>query len=191
MVTSKISSKTPAKSSGPASASVSTSELASPSASKRGSLKNYWLIKSEPTTYSIDDLKADIQTPWTGIRSYQARNFMRDNMKIGDLCIFYHSSAVKPELVGAVGVAKVVSKPYPDPTAKDKKSDYYELNPKIIWDLVEIKFIKKFKRIVTLGEMKIDLALKDIMVIKRGMRLSIQPVSEKDFEYVKSLGDCA
>ncbi len=145
-------------------------------------MKNYWLIKSEPTTYSIDHLKADGTTPWTGIRNYQARNFMRE-MKPGDLCLFYHSNA-SPNEMGIAGIAKVASKPYPDPTAKDKKSHYYEPNPKIPWDLVDMKFVKKFNRIVTLNEMKLDPKLKNMMVTRKGMRLSVQPVLEKDFEYI-------
>lgn len=149
--------------------------------------KKYWLIKSEPTTYSIDHLKADGSTPWTGIRNYQARNYMRDSMKVGDLCLFYHSSAKEASDIGVAGIAKVVSKPYPDPTASDKKSDYFEKNPKIIWDLVDIKFVKKFPRLVPLSEIKSDSELSGILVAKKGMRLSIQPVSEKHFLYIEKL----
>jgi predicted RNA-binding protein with PUA-like domain len=148
---------------------------------------NYWLLKSEPDCYSVDQLKADGKTPWSGIRNYQARNFMRDGMKVGDLCLFYHSSTADPRDMGVAGIGKVVSKPYPDPTATDKKSEYYEPNPKIEWVLVDIKFVKKLKRIVTLKEMKIDPALKSMMLVRPGMRLSIQPVSEKDFNYIVDL----
>lgn len=150
--------------------------------------KNFWLIKSEPTTYSIDHLKADASTPWTGIRNYQARNYMRDSMKVGDLCLFYHSSAKKAEDIGVAGIAKVVSKPYPDPSAKDKKSDYFEPNSKIVWELVDIKFVKKFPRLVPLSEIKADSKLANMLVIKKGMRLSIQPVDEKDFLYIEKRG---
>ncbi len=145
---------------------------------------NYWLIKSEPSTYGIDHLKADGKTPWSGIRNYQARNFMRDGMKVGDLCLFYHSSAPKPAEIGIAGIAKVVSKPYPDPTAKDKKSPYYEKNPKIEWVAVDMKFVKKFKRLMTLREIKLDPKLKNMIVTRPGMRLSIQPVLKRDFEYI-------
>ncbi len=148
-------------------------------------MKKYWLIKSEPTTYSIDHLKADGTTPWTGIRNYQARNFMRE-MKPGDLCLFYHSNG-KSNDMGVAGVAKVASKPYPDPTAKKKGSKYYEPNPKITWDLVDVKFVKKFPRIVTLNEMKLEPKLKDMVVTRKGMRLSVQPVLPKDFEYIIKL----
>lgn len=150
---------------------------------------NYWLLKSEPDCYSINQLKADGRTPWSGIRNYQARNFMRDGMKVGDLCLFYHSSTADPREMGVAGIGKVASKPYPDPTAKDKKGEYYEPNPKIEWVLVDIKFVKKLKRIVTLKEMKIDPALKGMMLVRPGMRLSIQPVSERDFNYVVDLSN--
>jgi predicted RNA-binding protein with PUA-like domain len=148
---------------------------------------NYWLLKSEPDCYSIDQLRADGKTPWSGIRNYQARNFMRDGMKVGDLCLFYHSSTPDPLDMGAAGIGKVASKPYPDPTAKDKKSEYYEPNLKIEWILVDIKFVKKLKRIVTLKEMKIDPALKGMMLVRPGMRLSIQPVSEQHFKHIVEL----
>ncbi len=148
---------------------------------------NYWLLKSEPDCYSIDQLKADGKTPWSGIRNYQARNFMRDGMKVGDLCLFYHSSTADPREMGVAGIGKVSSRPYPDPTAKDKKSEYYEPNPRIEWVLVDIKFVKKLKRIVTLKEMKFDPALKSMMLVRPGMRLSIQPVSEKDFNHIVGL----
>lgn len=146
--------------------------------------KNYWLLKSEPDCYSIDQLKADGKTPWSGIRNYQARNFMRDGMKVGDLCLFYHSSTADPRDMGVVGIGKVASKPYPDPAAFDRKSEYYEPNAKIKWELVDISFVKKLKRTVTLKEMKNDPALKGMMLIRPGMRLSIQPVSEKHFEHI-------
>ncbi len=150
---------------------------------------NHWLLKSEPDCYSIDQLKADGKTPWSGIRSYQARNFMRDSMKVGDLCLFYHSSTADPRDMGAVGIGKVASKPYPDPTAKDKKSEYHEPNPRIEWVLVDIKFVKKLKRTVTLKEMKIDPALKGMMLVRPGMRLSIQPVSESHFKHIVDLSN--
>lgn len=149
-------------------------------------MKKYWLIKSEPETYGIDHLMAEGVTPWSGIRNYQARNFMRDDMQIGDLCLFYHSNA-KPQDIGVIGIAEVASAPYEDKTAHDPKSDYFEPNKKIRWDLVDMKFVKKFKRIVTLNEMKIDPKLAHMLVIKRGMRLSIQPVRKEDFDYLVKL----
>ena len=115
---------------------------------------NYWLIKSEPTSYSIDDLKRDKRTSWTGIRNYQARNYMRDQMFIGDLILFYHSSG-SPS--GVVGIRKVASKPYPDETQFKKGSPYYcprtkEENP--IWILVDITYISKWKRLISLPELR-------------------------------------
>lgn len=150
--------------------------------------KRYWLIKSEPTTYSIDHLKADKKTAWTGVRNYQARNFMRDKMNVGDLCLFYHSNT-KPEAVGVVGVAKVCSTPYQDPTSLDPQSEYFEKNKNTIWVLVDIAFVKRCKRIITLHEMKRDKKLKNMVVVQKGSRLSIQPVSEADFFHIQSLAE--
>ncbi len=150
---------------------------------------NYWLLKSEPSCYSIDQLKSDGKTPWSGIRNYQARNFMRDGMKRGDMCLFYHSSTASPSDTGVVGIGKVASAPYPDPTASDKGSEYYEPNSKIEWVLVDIRFFKKLKRIVTLKEIKGDRALAGMMLVRPGMRLSIQPVSEKDFNHIVAMSN--
>lgn len=147
---------------------------------------NYWLIKSEPTSYSIDHLKADKKTLWTGIRNYQARNFMRDSMKVGDFCLFYHSNA-SPTETGIAGIAKVASVPKRDITADDKNSDYYEPNKKIDWIAVDIAFVKKFKRIITLKELKIDPLFKNMIVVQKGSRLSVQPVSKADFENIVAL----
>ena len=148
--------------------------------------KKYWLLKSEPTTYPIDALKADGKTAWTGIRNYQARNFMRDEMQVGDLCLFYHSGAEK----AVEGVAKVVSKPHADETAFDKKNTY-SFDPKSdrknpTWICVDVAFVKKFKNAISLVEIKNDPALEGMM-LRRATRLSIQPVSEKHFNYVSKL----
>src|SRR4051812_48485424 len=147
--------------------------------------KMYWLLKSEPTTYPIDALKKDKRTPWTGIRNYQARNFMRE-MSVGDLCLFYHSGKEK----AVAGIAKVVSKPHPDETAFDKKS--YNFDPKSdrknpTWILVDVAFQNKFMRTISLSEIKNDPVLEGIM-LGRATRLSIQPVSEKHFNYIVRLG---
>lgn len=145
---------------------------------------NYWLIKSEATCYSIDDLKRDKKTAWGGVRNYQARNFMSRDMKVGDLALFYHSSA---EPSGVVGVAEVVSKAYPDPTQFDKKDDHYDpkaTKEKPIWYVVDFKFKSKFKNMVTLGQIKIDPKLNGIMVAQQGSRLSVMPVSEKHFKRI-------
>lgn len=131
---------------------------------------NYWLIKSEPTCYSIDDFKRDKRTSWSGVRNYQARNFIR-SMRVGDLAIFYHSSANPPT---AVGIAKVV------------KAPYAENDP--LWSTVDIAFVSKFKEPLTLSQIKINPKLSDMMVTQTGSRLSIQPVSKEHFETIQKLG---
>lgn len=147
----------------------------------------YWLMKSEPKDYSIDDLKRDSTTAWVGVRNYQARNFMRDEMKIGDTVFFYHSSC---ENVGIAGIGKVVSAPYPDETQFDKKSKYYypratKENP--VWMLVDIKFVKKCKETLPLSEIRKHKALAKMKLLQVGSRLSISPVTEKEFEYIMNL----
>jgi predicted RNA-binding protein with PUA-like domain len=144
----------------------------------------YWLLKSEGDCYSIDDLKNDKQTAWTGIRNYQARNFMRDNIKKGDLALFYHSSS---NPTGVYGIAKVVGAAHADETQFNKKDDHYDPsskkeNPR--WVCVDVAFVKKFKEPVSLEEIKHDPHLAGIMVAQQGSRLSIQPVSEKHFKYI-------
>ena len=146
--------------------------------------RNYWLLKSEGDCYSIDDLKKDKKTSWSGIRNYQARNFMRDQMHVDDLCLFYHSSS---EPTGVYGIAKVVSGPKSDATALDKKDDHFDPkstkeNP--IWMCVDIAFVKKLERPVALYELKADANLRGMPVLERGNRLSVQPVSEKHFNYI-------
>lgn len=154
--------------------------------------KNYWLIKSEPDVFSIDDLAAcPKQTErWDGIRNYQARNFMRDAMKQGDLAIFYHSNAGSES--GAVGVAEVASEQaYPDPTQWDPKSNYYDAKSKKEeprWLMVDFKWRAGFKRLVSLKEMKETPELDEMLVVKRGQRLSIQPVEPRHFKFVCKLG---
>jgi predicted RNA-binding protein with PUA-like domain len=157
---------------------------------------NHWLIKSEPTSYSIDDLKRDKHTAWTGVRNFQARNHMRA-MKKGDLLFFYHSSS---ELTGVYGVAKVVKEAYVDPTALDPKDDHYD--PKAVeyqkegrlsaggplWGCVDVAFESKLNRPVSLEEMKRDHKLNGMLVLRPGMRLSVMPVSEEHFERVLELG---
>ncbi len=144
---------------------------------------NYWLIKTEAAMYSIDDLARDKRVPWTGIRNYQARNFIRDGMKVGDLCLFYHSVA-EP---GIYGIAKVASKPHADLTAQDKKDEHYDPkstkeNP--IWMCVDVQFVKKFKRPVSLVELKAERELGGMLVLAKGSRLSVMPVSERHFKYI-------
>lgn len=154
--------------------------------------KKLWLIKSEPDVFSLEDLKnCPNQTePWDGIRNYQARNFMRDGMGKGDLAIFYHSNAAKE--TGAVGIAQVVSKEaYPDPSAWDPKSKYFDSksspdNPR--WLMVDFKWKADFKQLVTLQQMKEEPALEEMLVVKRGQRLSIQPVEAHHFAHVCQMG---
>jgi len=148
--------------------------------------KKYWLMKSEPDVFSIDDLKNQPKSTdhWDGVRNYQARNFMRDEMKKGDLILFYHSNAKE---IGIVGIAEVVKEAYPDFTAFDKKSKYYdpksnEENPR--WFMVDVKYKKKFKSVLTLQEIKDHKVLSNMKVAQKGQRLSIQPVEKKHFDLV-------
>jgi len=144
---------------------------------------NYWLMKSEPEAYSIGDLQKDEREPWDGIRNYEARNFMRDEMKIGDKALFYHSN-VKPPVIA--GVMEICSEPYPDPTQFDPGSNYFdpkseESDP--TWQLVDVCFLEKFEKPVTRDRLKKDPDLKDMMLFKRN-RLSITKVTEKEFNKI-------
>ena len=148
---------------------------------------NYWLMKSEPLAYSIDDLKNDGVTPWDGVRNYQARNFMRDEMKKGDLVLFYHSNAKPP---GIAGIGKIASDPYPDFTAFDPKSKYFDPKSKKenpTWILVDVSFVEKFPSLIPLDVIKNNDNFSDMLLIKKGMRLSIQPVSKENFMMIKKL----
>jgi predicted RNA-binding protein with PUA-like domain len=149
-----------------------------------------WLMKSEPETFSIDDLKAcnGGTEPWDGVRNYQARNFMRDQMKIGDRVFFYHSNCAVP---GIVGIAKVASRPYPDPTQFDPKSKYFDAGsdpeePR--WMLVDVKYVRHLKRTISLTEVKV-LAdhLDDFPLIRKGNRLSIMPVTDAQWDFLLTL----
>jgi predicted RNA-binding protein with PUA-like domain len=142
-----------------------------------------WLMKSEPGTYSIDDLQRDRTEPWDGVRNYQARNFMRD-MAQGDLAIFYHSSASPP---AAVGVCRICREAYPDPTQFDKKSPYYDPKSKREdprWWLVDVEFVEKFAEPISLQALKDDSSLEGMLVTQKGSRLSVQPVDKGHFERV-------
>lgn len=144
----------------------------------------YWLMKSEPDVFSIDDLKKNKTEPWDGVRNYQARNFMRDDMKIGDTVLFYHSNC---DTIGITGVAEVCKESYPDFTSWDKKSKYFdpkssEENPR--WFMVDVKFKAKFKEVITLQEVKETKSLKDMRLIQKGNRLSIMPVTKKEFDII-------
>tara|TARA_B100001123_G_C15304354_1_gene1022108 strand:- start:1228 stop:1665 length:438 start_codon:yes stop_codon:yes gene_type:complete len=144
-------------------------------------------MKSEPDAYSIDELELDVQEPWDGIRNYQARNMMRDKMKVGDDVFFYHSSCKVPAVVG---LAKIASAAYPDPTQFDPEAKYYDPksspdNPR--WMLVEVAFVRKTKRAITLKELKAHPGLSDFRLNMRGNRLSIFPVSKEHWDIVLSL----
>ena len=144
---------------------------------------NYWLMKSEPSCYGIDDLKRDTVGMWDDVQNYQARNYMRE-MKKGDRVLFYHSSC---EVIGVVGIAEVYREAYPDPTQFDKKLYKYDAKStkaKPRWDSVDLKFVKKFKEPLTLNELKLDPFFGDMLVVKRGMRLSVQPVLKKHYEKI-------
>jgi predicted RNA-binding protein with PUA-like domain len=150
----------------------------------------YWLMKTEPNVFSFEDLKnCKNQTePWDGIRNYQARNFMRDKMKEGDLVLFYHSRCDPP---GIVGIAEIVSNPYPDHTAWNPKSNYYDPksspeNPR--WVMVDVRYKTDFKNPVTLSDLKADKRLENMKVVQRGQRLSIQPVEKAHFNIVCEMG---
>ena len=147
----------------------------------------YWLMKSEPDVYSIDDLARERVGTWEGVRSYQARNLMRA-MKRGDLALFYHSSTTPP---GVIGLMRIHKEAYPDPTQFDPKSEYYDAKSRREeprWDRVEVAFAEKFPRLVSLDELKRDPACAEMLVIRRGMRLSVQPVAARDFSHVLALG---
>ena len=144
----------------------------------------YWLMKSEPDVYSFDDLLKDGRTMWDSIRNYQARNFMRDDMKIGDQVLFYHSNAKPP---GVAGIAEVVSEPYPDPVQFDPASNYHDPksdpdNPR--WILVDVKPVEVLPRFVPLEELRAAKSLSEMPLLQRGQRLSIQPVTAAQFRAV-------
>jgi len=147
---------------------------------------NYWLFKSEPSTYGIDHLSKDKVTAWTGVRNYQARNFMRDGMRVGDRGLFYHSSCDVPGLAGIVEVSKAA---YPDETQFDRKSRYYDAgaardSPR--WFNVDIRFVGK-TRVVGLDELRGQKALKAMQLLQRGNRLSITPVTAAEWNTIMGI----
>jgi len=150
---------------------------------------NYWLIKSEPKVYSIDDLKRDKKTHWDGVRNYQARNLMRDEMKKGDLVLFYHSNA-DPNAV--VGICEIVKEAYPDHTAFDPKDKHFDPKSKKespVWFMVDVKYMKKFKRPVTLKEIKENTKLSEMRLVQRGNRLSVMPIDKKEYEEIIAMSE--
>jgi len=150
-------------------------------------MKKYWLMKSDADVYSIHDLKKEKKTLWDGVRNYQARNFMMKEMNVGDEILFYHSLAQPPCIAG---LAQVSKKAQPDPTATNPKSKYFDpkstpQNPR--WHCVEVQFKKVFKKFISLEELKQEPALKSMLVLKKGQRLSIMPVQEKEFKHILKL----
>jgi len=148
--------------------------------------KRYWLLKTEPTTYSIDDLAAEPNqtTCWEGVRNYQARNLLRDEIKQGDSVLFYHSACKEPAVVGT---AVVVRDGYPDDHAFDRRSKYFDPksdrdNP--TWYMVDVRLERKFDQPVTLAELRGRAGLKDMVLLQTGSRLSVQPVKKKEFDTV-------
>jgi predicted RNA-binding protein with PUA-like domain len=142
---------------------------------------NYWLMKSEPDVYSIDDLKRDGKTLWEGVRNYQARNFMMHDMNEGDIVLFYHSNAKPP---GIAGIAEVCGKAIPDPTAFDPKSEYYDPKSTIekpIWFCVPVRFKEKLKRLIPIDELRKTRGLEKMLILQKGSRLSVTPVKPEEF----------
>ena len=148
--------------------------------------RRYWLVKSEPDSFSFDDLLASPNrtTGWDGVRNYQARNFMRDDMKVGDLVLFYHSST---DPAAIVGIAEVVREAYPDHTAFDRKDPHFDPKSKPdapTWMMVDLRAREAFAKPVTLAELRNVKGLEKMVLLQKGSRLSVQPVSEKEFESV-------
>lgn len=150
---------------------------------------NYWLLKSEPDTFSLDDLRArPARTEhWDGVRNYQARNLLRDEIRKGDLAFFYHSSCAEP---GIAGVVEVVREGYPDFTAFDPESRYYDpasTPDKPRWYMVDVRFKRALKRVITLHELKREASLRDMPLLQRGNRLSVMPVTKAQWMQILSL----
>ena len=152
---------------------------------------NHWLLKSEPDSFSIDALKLAPKqtTAWDGVRNFQARNMLRDSIKKGDQAFFYHSSCDVPGIAGVVGIVK---DGYPDRTAFDPQHHHYDADSNADaprWYVVDVKLVRKFKRIITLDELRLHAAktLKDFVLLRRGNRLSVMPVSKKDWDFIHTL----
>jgi predicted RNA-binding protein with PUA-like domain len=147
----------------------------------------YWLIKSEPESYGIGHLKRDKKTPWTGVRNFQARNFMRDGMSVGDTILYYHSNCKVP---GVYGLAKVSSKPYPDPTQFVAGGHYHDPRASVekpIWFVVDVEFLKEFKEPIPLTTIRETTGLGSMMILQRGSRLSVTPVDETHAKKIISM----
>ncbi len=147
----------------------------------------YWLLKSEPEEFSIDALAKVVSEPWSGVRNYQARNFMRDGMNAGDGILFYHSNCAEP---GVVVIAEVATEAHPDPTQFNKRSDYYDPASKPEeprWLLVDVRFKRKLKRTITLNELKGREELEEFALVRRGNRLSVMPVTRAQWDFILGL----
>jgi predicted RNA-binding protein with PUA-like domain len=147
----------------------------------------YWLLKTDAESYSIDDLKRDGTTEWTGVRNYQARNYMRDGMKPGDKALFYHSNT---EIPGVVGICEIASAPIPDETAFNPKDSHYDpkataANP--IWCAVEVKYVKHLKKLIPIDELRKTKGLEKMVILQKGSRLSITPMTEGEWKIVTGL----
>ena len=150
-------------------------------------MAKHWLMKSEPEVYSISDLRRDGKTFWEGVRNYQARNFMRDDMRPGDPVLFYHSNT---EPIGVAGLARVASRGYADPSARDPESEYFDEkasddDPR--WYMVDVEFVEAFPRVIGLDELRAAPGLDKMLVINKS-RLSVQPVTPDEYEIVVKLG---
>lgn len=146
----------------------------------------HWLLKSEPDAFSIDDLKRVKREPWSGVRNYQARNFMKE-MRVGDLAFFHHSSA-NPS--GIAGLMKVVASAHPDATQFDPESPYFDAKAtraRPIWACVDVGFMRKFRRLIPLAELRAMPALKKMVLLQKGSRLSVQPVTKAEFDAILKL----
>lgn len=151
--------------------------------------RRYWLMKSEPEVFSIGDLKKKGSSLWDGVRNYQARNFMVQDMQPDDLVLFYHSSCEPP---GVAGIAKVAKKAEPDPTQFDRKSPYFEpraKKEKPVWFAATVSFVKAFPEVLPLEKIKAQSSLQDLPLLKRGNRLSIQPLTEAQFQQLVNLAE--
>jgi predicted RNA-binding protein with PUA-like domain len=147
-----------------------------------------WLLKSEPDAYSIADLARDRRTAWSGVRNYQARNFLRDGLKVGDRVLFYHSNAAPP---GVAGVARVCRAAYPDHTAWQAGGPTFDprSTPAApVWMMVDVAFVEQFPRVVSLDELRARPELRDLLVLRRGQRLSVQPVEPRHFDLICRMG---
>ncbi len=147
-------------------------------------MPNFWIFKSEPEVYSIDDIKRDQWTYWDGVRNYEARNFLRDKVKKGDIVLFYHSNCEEP---GVYGICEVIKEGYPDFTQFDSSNKHFDPRSKKenpTWFMVDIKFLKKLKKPVTLEEMKKNSRLKNMRLIRKGNRLSILPITKEEYEEI-------